>query len=554
MALSIPKSGYARFLKEGAQHFKGAEEAVQRNIEACTELSSQIQSAFGPRGMNKMIINHIEKLFVTNDAGTILKELEVQHPAAKMLVMATQMQEKQIGDGTNTVVIFGAALLEHASQLLNMGLSPSEIADGYEKAVDKTLEILPSLVVKKADDLRDVELVQKYLKSAVMSKQYDNVDFITHLVAKACVQIVPTNTYNFNVDNIRVCKILGGSVQASKTMNGMVFQRGAEGEIKKVDKARIAVYTCPFDLTQTETKGTVLLESADELLKFSAGEEAEVEVVVKALADNGVNVVVAAGKFGDLYVHFLNKYKIMGVRLTSKFDLRRLCRTTGAQAQARVEIKNSSLQCVPPRTSYGECDRVYRDEIGETEVTIFDKLSERGHVATIVIRGSSQSRMDDIERAIDDAINTYKALTRDCQLLPGAGAVEVELARQIESFGEKCAGLEQYSIKKFAHALEALPKQIAENAGLDPTEVLSKIYAAHQEGQQNAGIDLISGEVIDVVQENIYDLYSGKKSAIKLAADAAMTILKVDQIIMSKQASGGPAARPPKPTDGADEE
>ncbi|VDP11963.1 unnamed protein product [Onchocerca flexuosa] len=522
MAMIIPKSGYARFLKEGAQHFKGTEEAVQRNIEACVELSSQVQSAFGPSGMNKMLINHIEKLFVTNDAGTILKELEVQHPAAKMLVMATQMQEKQIGDGTNTVVIFGAALLEHASQLLNMGLSPSEIANGYENAVDKALEILPSLVVKKADDLRDAGLVQKYLKSAVMSKQYDNVDFITQLVAKACVQIVPTNTYNFNVDNIRVCKILGSSVQSSKTMNGMVFLRGAEGEIKKMDKARIAVYTCPFDLTQTETKGTVLLESADELLKFSAGEEAEVEAVIKALAENGVNVVVAAGKFGDLYVHFLNKYKIMGVRLNSKFDLRRLCRTTGAQAQARI--------CVPPRTSYGECDRVYTDEIGETGVTIFDKLSERGHVATIVVRGSSQSRMDDIERAIDDAINTYKALTRDCQLLPGAGAVEVELARQIESFGEKCAGLEQYSIKKFAHALESLPKQIAENAGLDPTEVLSKIYAAHQEGQPNVGIDLLTGEVMDAVEADIYDLYSGKKSAIKLAADAAITILKIDQV------------------------
>ncbi|MCP9257954.1 T-complex protein 1 subunit theta [Dirofilaria immitis] len=513
MAMIIPKSGYARFLKDGVQHFKGTEEAVQRNIEACIELSSQIQSAFGPSGMNKMMINHIEKLFVTNDAGTILKELEVQHPAAKMLVMATQMQEKQIGDGTNTVVIFGAALLEHASQLLNMGLSPSEIANGYENAVDKTLEILPSLVVKKADDLRDIGLVQKYLKSTIMSKQYDNVDFITELVAKACVQIVPKNTYNFNVDNIRVCKILGSSVQSSKTMNGMVFLRGAEGEIKKMDKARIVVYTCPFDLTQTETKGTVLLESADELLKFSAGEETEVEAVIKALAENGVNV----------------------------FDIRRLCRTTGAQAQARV---TSCLQCVPPRTSYGECDRVYTDEIGDTEVTIFDKLSERGHVATIVVRGSSQSRMDDIERAIDDAINTYKALTRDCQLLPGAGAVEVELARQIESFGEKCAGLEQYSIKKFAHALESLPKQIAENAGLDPTEILSKIYAAHQEGQRNAGIDLLSGEIIDAVEANIYDLYS----------DAAITILKIDQIIMSKQASGGPAPRPPKPADEGDEE
>uniref|UniRef100_A0A183EAV4 T-complex protein 1 subunit theta n=1 Tax=Gongylonema pulchrum TaxID=637853 RepID=A0A183EAV4_9BILA len=288
-----------------------------------------------------------------------------------------------------------------------------------------------------------------------------------------------------------------------------------------------------------------LMETADELLKFSAGEEAEVEKLIKALADNGVNVVVSAGKFGDIHLHFMNKYKMMGVRLVSKFDLRRLCRSTGAQAQARV--------CCPPATAYGECDRVYIEEVGGKELTVFDKASERGNIATIVIRGSSQSRMDDVERAINDAVNTYKALTRDSNLLAGAGAAEIELARQIESFGEKWAGLEQYSIKKFAHALETLPKQVAENAGLDPTEILSKIYAAHQEGQQNAGIDILNGGILDAVEADIYDLYSGKRSAIKLGADAAVTILKVDQIIMSKQAKG-PAPRAPKAADEADED
>ncbi|VDD92487.1 unnamed protein product [Enterobius vermicularis] len=542
MAISIPKSGYARFLKEGAQHFKGVEEAVQRNIEACVELALQVRSAYGPSGMNKMIINHIEKLFVTNDAATILKELEVQHPAARMIVLACQMQEKQIGDGTNTVVIFAAALLEQASMLLNMGLHPTEIASGYEKARDMTLEILPTLVVKEATDLRDEKAVQQYLRSAIMSKQYGNDEFIAELVAKACVQTVPKNSFNFNVDNIRVCKIIGSGVQASRTMNGMVFRRGAEGEVKKVENASVAVYACPFDLTQTETKGTVLMETADELLKFSAGEEKEVEAQVKALADAGVTVVVAAGKFGDLYVHFLNKFKIMGVRLTSKFDLRRLCRATGAQAQARI--------CAPSPNSLGVCDRVFVEEIGDTEVCVFDKYSERGAIATIIVRGSSQSGMDDVERAIDDAVNAYKALTKDCKLVAGAGAVEIELAKQLESAGEKCAGLEQYAIKEFVHALEALPKQLAENAGMKPAEVLSKLYAAHEEGLQNAGIDISGGlGIFDSVEHNIYDVYSGKRSAIRLATDAAVTVLKVDQIIMSKPATGGPKPRGPKPQD-----
>lgn len=543
--MKIPKSGYGRFMKEGAQHFKGTDEAVQRNIEACTELASQIRSAYGPNGMNKMVINHIEKLFVTNDAATILKELEIQHPAARIIIMATEMQEKQIGDNTNTVVILAAALLEHASNLINMGMTPQEVAAGYEQAAEKALEILPSLVVKEASDLKNMEEVRLYLRSAITSKQYDNEDVIADLVAKACVTTCPSNSLNFNVDNIRICKIIGSGVHTSKVMNGMVFKRGAEGEIRSANDARIAVYTCPFDLTQTETKGTVLIENADELVNFSKGEESEVEEQVKAIADNGVKVVVAAGKFGDLYLHFLNKYKIMAVRLTSKFDLRRLCRTVGAQPQARI--------CAPAVNLLGHCDSVAVQEIGDENVVVFDKNSETGKVATIIIRGSSQSRIDDVERAVDDAVNTYKALTKDGQLLAGAGAVEIELAKEIESFGAKAPGLEQYAIKKFAHALETLPKAIAENAGMPTTETLTKLYAEHVAGKKNAGIDIWKREVMDAVANNIFDLYAGKRLAIKLATDAAATILKVDQIIMAKQATGGPKPRGPKPQDDDDE-
>ncbi|KJH45781.1 putative T-complex protein 1, theta subunit [Dictyocaulus viviparus] len=364
MAINIPKSGFSRFMKDGAQHFKGTDEAVLRNIEACVELSSQLRSAYGPNGMNKMVINHIEKLFVTNDAATILKELDIQHPAAKIIIMASQMQEKQVGDNTNTVVILSSALLEHGAELINMGLTPQDIATGYELAAEKAFEIMPSLVIKEATDLRDPSLVKKFLRSAITSKQYDNEEIISDLVAKACVQTVPKNCYNFNVDNIRICKLLGSGVNSSMVMNGMVFKRGVEGEVKRSENARIAVFACPFDLTQTETKGTVLIENAEELMGFAKGEENEVESQVKALADNGVQVVVAAGKFGDLYLHFLNKYKIMGVRLTSKFDLRRLCRTIGAQAQARI--------CAPAVNLLGKCDLVYVKEIGDENVIVFE--------------------------------------------------------------------------------------------------------------------------------------------------------------------------------------
>uniref|UniRef100_A0A915DCL3 T-complex protein 1 subunit theta n=1 Tax=Ditylenchus dipsaci TaxID=166011 RepID=A0A915DCL3_9BILA len=512
--MALPKSGYSRFMKEGAMHFKGMDEAVKRNIDACVELASQLRSAYGPNGMNKMVINRLEKLFVTNDAVTILNELEVQHPAARMIILAAQMQEKQMGDSTNTVVIFAAALLEQALQLLDMGLTPVEISAGYEEAYEKAAEILPQLVVEKAEDLLDVEKVRQYLKASIMSKQSDVYEFISELVAKACVQIVPkTNIMNFNVDSIRVCKILGSGAASSRVVNGMVFRRGAEGEVKK-GSGYVAVFACPFDLTQTETKGTVLMQNADELLNFSTTEESEVEAQVKALADGGVKVVVAAGKFGDLYLHYLNKYQIMGVRLTSKFDLRRLCLSIGAQAQARI--------CAPSVEFLGKCDEVYLQEIGETQVVIFDKKSE--------------PLMDDVERAIDDAVNTYKAMTKDNRLLPGAGATEIELARRIESIGDRCADLRQYAIKKFALALESFPKQLAENAGLKPTETLSILYATHMEGKVNAGIDVPTGSIVDVKEKQIYDVYAGKFLALKLATNVAATILKIDQIIMAKPA------------------
>ncbi|GMS82463.1 hypothetical protein PENTCL1PPCAC_4638, partial [Pristionchus entomophagus] len=235
-----------------------------------------------------------------------------------------------------------------------------------------------------------------------------------------------------------------------------------------------------------------------------------------------LSVVVAASKFVDFYLHFLNKYNIRAVRLTSKFELRRLCRTVGAQAQARI--------CAPAVNLLGQCQGVEVKEIGDEEVTVFECGGEGGRIATIIVRGASQSRIDDVERAIDDAVNYYKALTKDGKLLAGAGAVEIELSRQMESWGEKCAGHEQYAIKKFAHALETLPKCIAENGGVNATELLTRLYAAHEAGDANAGVDIIEGGIASAVDLNIFDLYAGKRSAIKLATEAASTILKVDQV------------------------
>ena len=288
MAMHIPKPpGFAQMLKDGAKHYSGVDEAVIRNITACKELAQTTRTAYGPNGQNKMVINHLEKLFVTNDAATILRELEVQHPAAKMLVMASHQQEQECGDGTNFVLVFAGALLEQAEDLIKMGLSVTEIQEGYELACKKALEVLPELEVSRVKDLKDSLEVRKALKTSIMSKQYGNEDFISELIADACISVIPSNQKSFNVDNVRVNKILGQGIYGSTVIQGMVFRRAVEGEVSRASKAKVAVYSCPLDLTQTETKGIVTIKNAKELLEFSKGEEVQVEEDIKAIAATG---------------------------------------------------------------------------------------------------------------------------------------------------------------------------------------------------------------------------------------------------------------------------
>ncbi|CAK9797258.1 T-complex protein 1 subunit theta [Anthophora plagiata] len=531
MALHVPKApGMSQMLKDGARYFLGLEEAVYRNITVCKEFAQTMRTAYGPNGMNKMVINHIEKLFVTSDAATIINELEVEHPAAKLIVLASKMQESEVGDGTNFVIILAGALLEAADGLLRLGITPAEIVEGYEASLEKALEILPTLVCYEIKDFRDEKQIQMGIKTSIMSKQYGNEDPITSLVTKACISILPENT-TFNVDNVRVCKILGSGISSSEVVQGMVFKRQVEGDVTKKDNAKIAVYTCAVDIMQTETKGTVLIKTADELMKFSKGEESLLENQIKAIADSGATVIVSGGKFGDMTLHYINKYNLMAVRIPSKFDIRRLCKTVGATALPKLTP--------PTKEELGYADSVYIDEVGDTMVVKFAIDGKDSRVSTIIIRGSTENYMDDIERAIDDGVNTFKGITRDGRFLPGAGATEIELAAQLSTYADTLPGLEQYAVRRFATALEIFPKTLAENSGSYASELVSKLYAAHKEGKKNYGFDIDNkAGLIDTVESGILDSFLTKEWGLKYAVGVACTILKVDQIIMAKRAGG----------------
>jgi len=523
-------------LKEGTKHLSGVHEAVGKNIEAVRGLARITRTSLGPNGMNKMVINHLEKLFVTNDAATIIKELDVIHPAAKMAVMAAQQQEKEVGDGTNLVVVLSGELLHKAEDLLLLGLHPSEIIAGYEKAGKKALEFLSELVVHKTDNLRDVAQVAMGIKSAVGSHMYSFQDFLAPLIAEACVQVLPKNPSNFNVENVRISKIAGSGVTETTVVKGFLLPRPAEGTVKHVVNAKIAVFATGIDLGKTETKGTVLIKNADDLLNFSKGEEKLMEETIKAIAATGAKVLVSGSSVSDMALHFIEREKMMCVKVPSKFQLRRVCQAVGAIPLVKIGA--------PTPEELGICDVVTVDEIGSTQCVIFRQEKEESKVATIVVRGSTDNIMDDVERAIDDGVNVFKSMCKDAQFVPGAAATEIELARRLLSLSDSTPGLEQYAIRKYAEAFEVVARTLSENSGFNGTEMISNLYAAHTKGNVNVGIDIEStGQVADAVQMGVLDLLLVKQSAIRHATDTAVTILRIDQIIMSKPA-GGP--KPPK--------
>jgi len=478
-----------------------------------------------------MIINKLEKLLITSDAATIIKEIELVHPAAKLVVMASDQQQSEMGDNTNLVVIVAGELLSQAESLLRMGLHPSDIVRGYERAIEKANELLKTLVVKTITNLREEKEITEALKGPIGAKQYGYESVLVPLVTKACIQTLPKNVKYFDVDNIRVVKVLGSGISDSKIIKGAVIKGDSEGTIKSKINAKVAVFNGGIeDIVKTDSQSTILVKTPEDLRNYNISEEKLLEEKIKRLVDAGVDVVVAGGNIGELSMHFFEKYNIMVIRTQSKFDVRRICVATNARPLVRMDA--------PTPEEMGHIDSCRIVELGSTSLVFFEKEKEECKIATIILRGASDNILDDLERAVDDGVNTFKSMTKveekEVSFVSGAGASELELARLIKGFGEKVSGQDQYAVVKFGESLEIVPKILAENAGMSPTETLSNLYAAHTKGDTNFGVD-INGTIADARTLGIYDLYDGKKRALELGTNAAVTILKLSQIIMAKQ-------------------
>ena len=457
---------------------------------------------------------------------------------------------------TNLVVSFASELLNKAGALINTGLHPSEIVAGYKKAAGLLQSTLEQVVLDSIGNVRDQAVLAHAIKSVVASKFYGYEDLLAALVAEACVyamSVEGTGKASLSVDNVRVVKLPGGSIHASSVVRGMVLLRPPMGTVTRRVKAGVAVFGTNIEAAQTETKGTVLLQSAEELLKYSGTEEDMLEEQIRGIRDSGVDVVVSGGSVSEMALHFFEKYGMMVVKVASKFELQRICRATRAFPVIRLGSftllacgSNRALRAGPVmEEEKGHCEIVEVREIGGEQCVVFEQVGDDSKVATIVLRSSTSNQLDDLERAMDDSINAVKTLCGDARLVGGAGACEIELALRMAAVAEKSTGLEQYPMTKFAEALEVVPRTLAENAGLDPNEVVSRLYAAHKGGNARAGVDVeheataTAGVLADVQAAGIMDALASKLQALRLAADVAITVLSIDQLIMSKQ-SGGP--------------
>jgi len=536
-------AGLSGMLKDGHTSLEGLDAATLRNISASKELSRIVQTSLGPNGMNKLVVNHLERITVTSDCATIVKELEIEHPAAKMLSLAAKMQDEECGDGTNLTVSFAGGLLNATEELLRSGLHTSEVIAGFKKAGGYLDKILPTLVNKTVDvnDVSELVLAEA-IKPVLAAKQFGSDVVLAPLIAKACLATASksdsTGKFSVSPDTVRVTKILGGRMDQSEVIHGFVTLRNVETTITSVSDAKITVFGCGIEAFGTEAKGTVLMNNADDLKGYNKSEEVKMEEIIKSIADTGTKVVVTGGTVSEMAMHFIERYNMMCVKITSKWELRRLCSAINASALVRVGPATPD--------EMGFCDEVKVQEIGGRPVTIFRQtksISDGCRLTTIILRASTTNVLADLERAVDDGVHACKQVCRDGRLVPGAGAVEMELSVQIRNYADSCPGLDQYAIRAFAKALEFVPKTLAENAGLDASHVLAGLSAAHANGHASAGVDIeggldgTSGNKSGILMENeVYDILSTKTTAFRLALDAALTVLKVDQIIMSKPA------------------
>lgn len=527
-----PAYGFQNLLKEGHRHYAGAEEALLRNVEACRELSALTRSSFGPLGMRKLIVNHIDKLTATADTAAMLREVEVQHPAARLLVLAAQAQQEQSGDGVNYVLTLAGEVLSEADRLVRAGLHPAAVLAGLDAGLVELFRLAEALPVQHLD-----ATAPQALLAAIAPKLGSDAPAFAELVGRGCAAALRPSAPRFDPEHFRTLKVLGGGAADSCLLRGFAVARAPESTVTRVERPVIAVFACAFDPQRGETKGTALLSGAADLLALGRGEEQLAERLADELVAAGATAVVIGGSLSELCLHFLQRRGLFVLRLISKHELVRLARCVGATPLARLGA--------PRADELGHADLIELREVGSTRVTVVERAA--APLATLVLRGASPAALDELERAARKGAAAFRAALADDRFVPGAGATEAFLAARLQRHATGLPGLQQYGCAALGCALEAFPCALLLNAGLAAPEHLEALLAANADAPLRA-VDVLGGRVADAAALGVADHLATKLGAARLALHAAATVLRVDQIVMAKPA-GGPRAAPQRDWD-----
>ncbi|HEX5519362.1 MAG TPA: thermosome subunit beta [Candidatus Nitrosocosmicus sp.] len=519
-------------LKEGASETKG-KEAQRNNFTAAKTVAEIIRTSLGPRGMDKMLVDSLGDVTITNDGATILKEIDVQHPAAKMMVEISKATDNEVGDGTTSVVVLAGALIERAEELIAKNVHPTVIVDGYRKTAFKSIEILNSIAMKVDGQNKDqlIKVAKTSMQTKLVSK--DSVD-LANIVVTSAQQVAENRNGSIKVDldDIKVEKKSGGSIKDTKLIKGIVLDKEVVhgGMPKRIDNAKIALINSALEIEKTEFDAKLNISSPDQMKRFLDEENVMLKSMVDKLNSAGANVVICQKGIDDIAQHYLAKTGVLTVRRVKESDMTKLSRATGARVINNLDDLTSK--------DLGNADLVEERKV-ESDKWVFIEGCQNPKAVTILIRGGSQRVVDEADRSVHDALMVTKDVLEKPFIVAGGGSPEAYVSNKLKEWTSTLTGREQLAAEKFAEALETIPITLAENAGMDTIDTMTELRSRQSKGSTWAGIDARGSRITDMNELDIVEPLSVKEQIIKSSTEVASMILRIDDVIASSKSGGG---------------
>lgn len=537
----------AIILKEGTSRSQGRE-SQRANIAAALIIAESVRSSLGPRGMDKMLVDGFGDVTISNDGATILDEMDVQHPAAKMMVEVAKTQDDEVGDGTTTAVILAGELLAKAQALIDKDVHPTVVVDGYQAAGEQALGFLRKIAIKV--NPTDKAMLKKVAAVAIAGKLLaEHKDYVADFAVDAVLHVAEKSgtVYSADVDDIKVEKKPGGSLTDTVLIRGVLLDKEVvhPGMPRRVEGAKIALVNCALEVEKTEFDAKLNIQNPDQMKAFLDEEGNILRNMVEKIAASGANVVICEKGIDDVAQHFMAKKNILAVRRVKQSDMEKLAKATGGKILSNLEeMKPSEL---------GRANLVEERKVSDDKMT-FVEGCKNPKAVSILVRGGTERVVDEAERAIHDALSVVRDVVVEPYVVAGGGAVEAELSRLLRGRAQKLSGKEQLAFQAYADALETIPLTLAENAGMDPINALTEVRSKHQARQLWAGIDPIKGRVADLSKLDVYEPLAVKVQALKSAGEAAGMILKIDEVIAASKSKGAGGGAPKGPEESAKEE